>query len=213
MSATSPTDSDDTTLSPQDALRLLESEERAHGARLAAPVPAILLSWGVAWIGIYLLLWSAGGLLSLPAALAAAGGLLVAAVVVSAVLGARTGRGIRATPGAVFTGTVYGISWTLGILALGGIGFGLVANGMPAELLLLYAAVGYAFFSGFQWVIAGAIWHAVPSLVLGVWTVALAVAASFLGLPAALPLLGFGAGVPLLGLGIAQAVRARRGAA
>lgn len=200
----------DPTLSPHEAMRLVEREQRAHDARVAAPVPAILLTWGIAWPAIYLLLWAGGWALPLAPAVAAAAVVLLVAVVLSAVLGARTGRGIRPTADTVFTGTVYGVSWTLGILALAGIGWGLVVNGMPTSLVLLYAAVAYAFLSGFQFVIAAAIWHAVPSLVLGVWIVALAVAAAFLGTPAGLLLLAIGGGLPLLGLAIAQTVRSRR---
>lgn len=210
MSAT--TDHSDPILSPSEAMRLVEREQRAHDARLAAPVPAILLTWGIAWPAIYLLLWAGGSAVPLPAAVTAAAGVLLVAVVLSAVLGARTGRGIRPTADAVFTGSVYGASWTLGILALAGIGWGLVINGMPTDLVLLYAAVAYAFLSGFQFVIAAAIWHAVPSLILGVWVVALAVAAAFLGVPAGLLLLAIGGGLPLLGLAIAQTIRSRRAA-
>src|SRR5690348_6592445 len=120
MSAT--TDHPEPALSPSDAMRLLEREQRAHDARIAAPVPAILLTWGLAWPAIYLLLWAGGWAIPLTAAVTAALAVLLVAVVLSAVLGARTGRGIRATPDAVFTGTVYGTSWTLGILGLAGIG-------------------------------------------------------------------------------------------
>src|SRR5690242_5747314 len=105
MSAT--TDHTDPVLSPSEAMRLVEREQRAHDARLAAPVPAILLTWGIAWPAIYLLLWAGGWAVPLPAAVTAAACVLLVAVVLSAVLGARTGRGIRPTADAVFTGTVY----------------------------------------------------------------------------------------------------------
>ena len=168
-------------LTPHDALRLIEKDDREHQARRSAPVPAILLTWGVAWILIYGALWAAGGPIPALGGSLAAVAVLVVAVIISGVLGARTGRGIRPSAHTAFTGAVYGSGWTIGILGLGLIGVGLHAQGMSDQLLLLYAAVGYAFVSGFQYVMAAAIWHAVPSLLLGVWTVVLAAASAVLG--------------------------------
>lgn len=86
MSAT--TDHTESVLTPGEAMRFVEREQRAHDARMAAPVPAILLTWGIAWPAIYLLLWAGGWAMPLPGAIAAAVG---AVAVVAAFLGTPAG--------------------------------------------------------------------------------------------------------------------------
>lgn len=210
-----PLDTPATELDPAEALRLLEREQRAFGASIGAAVPAILIAWGIAWTVAFGALWLIDGLapgFSIPAGVAgvAAGVLIVAAIVLSAILGARGLRGIRSTPATAFTGTVYGASWTIAIVALTAIGLGLVAGGMAPELLWLFYPSAYAFLTGFQYVVAAAIWQAVPSLVMGVWLCAAAAIAPFLGQPGNLLFLAVAGGPPFLAVGIAQLVRTRK---
>ena len=174
---------------PAEMLAMLRGEQDRVNRRLAALVPWILLTWGLCWLIGFLALWGIDGAkpafsLPLPFAVTVFVVLMVASLAISGILGARSQRGIRTSPESAFTGTVYGITWTVAFIALVVFGAALSFNGMPRELLNIYYPTGSAVLVGLLYMIAGAIWQAKPALWLGVWTLVVALAAPFFGYPA-----------------------------
>ncbi len=115
-----PDPDDDDALDPAAMLDLLEQQQRTVSRRMAGYVPAILGAWGIAWLVGFGLLWVIDGArpafaVPLPVAVVGFIVLMVAALAVAAVLGALSGRGIRTTPAAAFTGVVYGLTWPVGL--------------------------------------------------------------------------------------------------
>jgi hypothetical protein len=195
-------------------LALVDDQRRSVERQMAAFVPFIVTAWGLAWLIGFGALWLMQGLAPafwLPPSVAYSifGVCIVAAIALSAVLGARSGRGLRGNRGDAFTGIVYGCAWWVGSIAIVGLGQGLYANGMSAELAAIYYPVGFVAFAGVMYVLAAAIWRAVPMLVVGVWTVLVAVAAPFFGDPSHYLVLALGGGLAFLALGVASFVRLR----
>lgn len=182
---------DDTRDDPRDVAAMLEivrSEQDRMSRRLAAGVPVILLAWGLAWFVGFLLLWMIDGTrpaFAIPVAVAAVAFavLMAGALVVSAVMGARMGRGIRQAPGAAWTGIVFGLTWPIGFLAITALGRALVVNGMPPELGSIYYPTSATIFVGIMYVLAGGIWRNWQSIAMGAWILVVAAVAPFFGYP------------------------------
>jgi hypothetical protein len=175
-------------LDPAAMLALVEEQQSAVGRKIASQIPWILFAWAVAWGAGFMALWLIDGAepaFSIPWQLGAViyAGLLVAAVVVSAIIGSRAGRGIRNSPSAAFTGTVYGITCSVGFIAMYVFGVALVRNGMPLELQFIYYPVASTLLVGIMYLVAGAIWHGVPMIVLGGWVILVALVSPFFGYP------------------------------
>ena len=182
---------DDTRDDPREVAAMLElvrSEQDRMTRRLAAGVPVILLAWGLAWSVGFLLLWMIDGAqpaFAIPVAVAAVAFavLMAGALVVSAVVGARMGRGIRQAPGAAWTGIVFGLTWPVGFLAIVALGRALVVNGMPPELGSIYYPTSATMFVGIMYVLAGGIWRNWQSIAMGAWILLVAAVAPFFGYP------------------------------
>lgn len=202
-------------LSPERMLALLDDQRKSVEGQMASFVPGLVTAWGVAWLLGFGALWLIDGLkpafsLPLPWAIGIFVVLLGAAIAISTVLGIRSGRGIRGNSAAAFTGMVYGMTWMLGSLAIFGFAQGLIFNGMDRDLANLFYPIAFVLFAGIMYVISGAIWHAVPMIVLGVWTVIVAIAALFFGYPTHYLVLAIGGGVAYLLLGILSFVHLAR---
>lgn len=179
---------EDSPLDPAGMLALVQNQQQDVQRRMARFVPWILLSWAVAWGGGFGMLWLIDGArpeISVPVEVAAPvfAVLMVIAGVASGVLGARSGRGIRTSKAAAFTGTVYGVTWSVGFVALFVLGSALSYNGMPQELLNIYYPAVSLIFVGIMYLLAGAIWHAVPAVVMGGCIVLIAAIGPFFGYP------------------------------
>lgn len=179
---------DDTPLSPEQMLALVRDQQRSVAGQRGAFVHWILLAWGVAWLLGFGALWlAAGGWpgVALPVQIAAPvfAGLLIAAGVLSAVLGILSDRGVRDEEGA-FAGVIYGQLWWIGGIAVFVMGQALVFNGMHQSLLGVFYPAAFIFFAGVMYVMAGVIWRAVPMVILGAWSIFLSAVAPFLGMPA-----------------------------
>lgn len=190
---------DDAPLPPAQMLALAEGQQRQVAARTAAFVPWLLAAWGIAWLVGFVVLWlDAGRHPEDPVPTLAAGftfaALLIAAGVLSTVLGARSGRGLRGTKRSAFTGIVYGNTWWLGSIAIWVIGQGLVQHGMPDALLVTFYPSAFILFSGVMYLAAGLIWPAAPMLVLGIWSVILAAVGAVLPHPTAFLVYGIAGG-------------------
>ncbi|WP_214466537.1 hypothetical protein [Microbacterium flavescens] len=173
---------------PADMLALLERQQDSMTRQLAAFVPWILLAWGIAWFVGFGLLWLIDGAkpgysVPLPVAVVVFIALMAGALVASGVLGARSQRGIRSTPQAGFTGSVFGVTWVVGFVSLMVFGSALIANGMPRELANIFYPTGSVLFVGIMYMIAGAIWQARPALWMGGWIVVVALVAPYFGYP------------------------------
>src|SRR5690606_2047437 len=110
-------------------------------------------------------------------------GLLVAAGVLSAILGIRSDRGVKASRANAFTGIVYGNTWWVGSVAIWLSGLTLVRFGMDEKLLGLFYPVLFIVFAGIMYIFAAVLWQAVPMLVLGLWSIATAIVGPLAGMP------------------------------
>ena len=205
----------DTALTPEAMLTLLEDQRRSVEGQIASFVPAIILSWGITWLVGFGALWLIDGLrpafaLPLPVAVTIFVVLLAGSIVLSAVMGARSGRGLRGNSDDAFQGTVYGATWTIGSIAIYVFALGLTANGMDRELANIYYPVAFVLFTGIMYILSAAMWRAIPMLILGVWTIVVGLAAPFVGYPTHYLLLAVGGGVGFLVLAVASYIHLAR---
>ncbi|WP_419819412.1 hypothetical protein [Glaciibacter flavus] len=201
-------------LTPAQMLGLLQDQQRSVQGQLGGFVPVIMLTWGIAWLLGFGALWLIDGArpgfaLPLGAAIAVFCVLLAVAIAVSTVLGIRSSHGIRSTRAAAFTGAVYGCTWWVGCLGIAALGGGLVSAGMSPAVANLFYPSAYVMFSGVMFIVAGAIWQAVPSVVLGGWTVLIAAVAPYFGYPTHYLFLAIAGGVGFLALGAASLAHLR----
>lgn len=206
---------DDQPLDPEQMLALLEDQRRSVEGQVASFVPMILLTWGIAWLFGFAALWLIDGLkpaFSIPLTLAVTifVVLLAIAIAVSAILGFRSGRGMRGNTGDAFQGIVYGLTWAIGAIAILVFGQGLYVNGMSRDLANIYYPVAFVIFAGIMYVISGAMWRAIPALILGLWTILVGLAAPFFGYPTHYLVLSIAGGVGLLVLAIASFIHLAR---
>ncbi|HRN29689.1 MAG TPA: hypothetical protein PK890_08325, partial [Terrimesophilobacter sp.] len=142
---TSPdTGHEDAPLDPAEALALAEHQQRAVGLSFVKPVAWLYTIWGVAWLVGFGLLWLGHSTEWMPWIVAGPGfGVLITgAIVASAIIGSRIGRGVQGSSD--FQGIVYGISWPITGLAFGFVGAGLISQGLSTELASLYFPSAYA---------------------------------------------------------------------
>lgn len=212
---TSRTPDDEQPLDPAGMLDVLERQQRAVDHAWMRPVAGLYSIWGAAWLGGFLLLWSASGAVAeqvrVPAVAAGIGfaALVVAAVVGSAVLGARMGRGVRGP--SQFQGAVYGLSWPLTGAAFGAVGYGLLANGMPRDLFSLYYPAAFALMAGTLYIAGAALWSDRSQLVLGIAILVVGSSAPFFGTPTNYLVMALGGGGAFLIAALVFAMRLRRG--
>jgi hypothetical protein len=213
--ATGSSDSEvDEPLDPAAMYALLQNQQRSAQIQMGDFVWLITFSWGVTWLVGFGALWLIDGVdgfaLPVPVAVTVFIATLVASGLLSAWLGFRSGRGMRGNGAAAFTGTVYGITWAVGSTAIAILGGGLRAQGMAADLAAYYYPCAYVLFAGIMYVLAGAIWQAVPSLVGGLWLVVVAVAAAFVPYPNHYLFLALAGGLAFLALSAFGALQQRR---
>jgi hypothetical protein len=181
------TPDDDAPLDPAAMLALSERQLGRMDAIATRPVAVMLGTWGIAWLAGFFVLWSgypqSHSPLSIPLPLAAVifSVLIVAAIVLSAIVGARIGRGTRGA--SRFSGLIYGITWPIAGAAVALLGVGLSHNGMPADLTLIYYPAAYSLMVGLLYLAGAALWRAPVQLILGVWILAVGTAAPFAGAP------------------------------
>jgi len=169
-------------------LALYNDQQRAVAAKMGGFIPGIMAGWGGAWLVGFTALWLIDGLkpaFSLPIGLAIGIfiGVLVIAIGISIWLGVRSSRGVKSGSANAFSGTVYGVTWSVGSIAIGAIGAALIQNGLGSDLANLFYPSIYVFFVGIMYVMAGAIWQAIPSVIVGGWLVVIAAVAPFIGYP------------------------------
>ncbi|MEP6481794.1 MAG: hypothetical protein ABJA94_07290 [Rhodoglobus sp.] len=178
----------DSPLDPAAMLALVEREQSGIPRQMARRVPWILLAWGLAWFFGFGMLWLIDGAkpwfsVPLPVGVITFAALLAAATAVSAKIGSGVSRGIRTNRAAAFTGTVFGITSFAGFIAVYIFAIGLSVNGMPESLQAIYFPTAIGIIIGLTYLFAGAIWHAVPSVVMGGLLLVVALIAPFFGYP------------------------------
>jgi hypothetical protein len=209
----------DAPLDPAAMYALLQNQQRSVETQINGFVPYITLGWGLTWLIGFGALWLIDGArpaFALP--LGAAIGIFVFCVLgtgaLSAWLGIRSGRGMRSNSAAAMTGAFYGVTWSVGATAIAVLGGALHRQGMTAELANFFYPTAYVMFAGIMYMISGAIWHAVPSFVAGIWLVVIAAVAPFVGYPHHYLFLALAGGLAFIGLSVGAFVqrgRLRRG--
>jgi hypothetical protein len=208
--------SEDSPLSPAEMLALLDDEQSSVQRKIARDVPWILFSWGAVYLLGYGALWLIDGLrpafaLPLPVSVAIFVVLLVGAIIVSAILGSRTGRGRKASSSAAFTGAVYGITGNAGFFAMYIFALALSANGMPEALKPIFFPTAIGIITAVMFLVAGAIWHAVPSVVMGGAILLVSLIAPFFGYPTHYLIFAIAGGAVFFGGAISLAMYTRGG--
>ena len=90
---------------------------------------------------------------------------------------------------------------------------GLAANGMSFELQTIFFPTGMAIIVGLMYLVAGAIWHSVITVIMGGSMLAVALIAPFFGYPSHYLFLGIAGSVVFFAGALAVARFARGGAA
>jgi hypothetical protein len=200
-----------TELGAAEALAILEQQQRSVSTQMSSFVPGMTAVWGGAWLlGFGALFAQAVSGFPLWIAVTVFVALLVAAGLLSMVLGIRSNRGIRATRQSAFSGTVYGVTWSFGSVALAAIGGGLAHNGMSGELASHFYPTIFLFFIGIMYILAGAVWPNVYTVVTGGVLVVVAVAALFIAAPFHLLFLALAAGGSFFVLAIVHGLAQKR---
>jgi len=188
MSKPEITDQGDAPLDPAAMYALLQNQQSSIAREMGAFVPVMAAVWGVGWIISFVALWLVDGLkpaFSLPLPVAAI--IFIASMVIAGVIsiaaGVRSNRGLQVSAESKFTGTVYGVTWSVGSTALAVFGAGLFYNGMSGELANFFYPSAYVFFVGIMYLLAGAIWHEIACVWAGAAIVAVAVIAPFIPFP------------------------------
>jgi len=123
--------------------------------------------------------------------------------------GMRTGRGIRTNRTAAFTGTVFGIASFAGFVAIYIFAVGLSVNGMDQRLEPIFFPTGMGIMIGITYLFAGAIWRAVPAVVMGGLLLVVALVAPFFGYPNNYLFFAFAGGAVFLGGALSVALYSR----
>lgn len=178
---------DDAPLDPAAMLALSERQLGRMDSIATRPVAIMLTTWAVAWLVGFFVLWSgypqSHSPLSvpLPVATAVFTLLIAGAIVLSATVGVRISRGIRGA--SRFSGLVYGLTWPISGTAFWLLGVGLLHNGMPVDLTLIFFPAGYSLMVGLLYLAGAALWRAPVQLILGLWILTVGLAAPFAGFP------------------------------
>ena len=180
------TNHDDSPLDPAAMLALSAAQQQRVSTTFLRPVFMMLGAWGVAYLVGFLALWfalepNAPFALPLPIAGPLFGILIAGAIVASIVIGSRMSRGIRGS--SVFSGAVYGWTWSIASFAVFLIGQALFNAGMPVELSMLYYPTLYSLMAGILYLAGAALWNSRSQLFLGLWIIIVSVASSFAGVP------------------------------
>jgi hypothetical protein len=181
------TDLDEPMSDPQEMLALLEDQQRRVADAQIAPVVWLYFIWGVAWFVGFLALWSGDAdgnpWFTIPAGVATPLFivLLVISIASSAVIGVRINRGVRGISS--FSGTVYGLSWSVCGTAFGLLGTALISHGLSTDLANLYFPSGFALMCGTIYLGGAALWRDTSQLVLGLVMLVVGAVAPFAGSP------------------------------
>ncbi|MBP2181418.1 hypothetical protein [Amycolatopsis magusensis] len=198
-------------LSAQESLELIDRESAVVAKRLQGGSEHIGAMWAVLWFVAFLTfhlagqgwpgplfpLWVPGVVMTVLVGLGS---------VVSAVIGIRSGKGVKGTSSRA--GAMYGISWPLGFAALITVNLLLTAKGLPVELIGPLWAGSTMGLTGALCLAGGAMFRDTTFYGTGVVFLVTAVVAVLVGMDYQAAVMAFGG---LLGFGVPALVQRRRG--
>lgn len=202
-------DDDEPDIDPAGILRSID-DDRQRAQRALSPNATLLYAvWGVAWAIGFLAIFLAfvpvdAPLLPFGAAVATAAGVLVAAIVVSAVHSARRGSGSRGP--SVVQGAIYGNVFPVAFVLMGLLGWRLSAAGVDLDTMLSYWVAVSCLIVGVMFVTGAAMFNDRSQLVFGAWTLVVGLGSIALAPPFTL-LAGVAGGAGFLVLAVIQALR------
>ena len=167
--------------SAADALAIIEEGRSRTAAGLTPNLVLMYGVWGVAWmVGFGVSYVLSADLLDIPPALVITliAATFVSAVVISIVVGVRSGRGLRGP--SETTGTMYGISW---MIALTGLGLLLGGIQLPDDVAGLVYPASFVLLVGVMYLFGGTLWNDRLQYGLGIWLIVVAAMSTFLGNP------------------------------
>ncbi|MFP5068851.1 hypothetical protein ACLFMI_04175 [Pseudonocardia nantongensis] len=191
---------DEPPASAADAMAIIQSEQ----ARQEPNIGPYFLLWGAAWVFIGLAWFGAESEVWAPDVAGITTGVLVlAGCAVSAVLGARMGRGV-AGPSSRF-GAMYGFGWFAAMAGTGALAAVLATTAGEAGADLIPAL--FVFVVGVMYTVTGAFHRCIPDYALGLVVQAVAVTTAFTPGPWNTLVMGIGGGGALVAMGIYRGVR------
>jgi hypothetical protein len=176
----------DDPLTAGESLALIERQHQEAQRRLVPNVALFFGPWGVAYLlgfGSIFLTYPTALPIRLAgwAAAVVTAVLFASAVVITAVTGARAGRGLRGPSQAA--GIMYGWSWTLGFSALTAVNLGVTRLGLPDEAVTLLWSGSSLLLVGVLYLGGGALFQDRFQYGLGVWMLVSGACSVFAGVP------------------------------
>jgi len=176
----------DDPLSAGESLALIERQHQQAQRGLEPNVVLFFGPWGVAYLfgfGAIFLTYPTALPIRLAgwAAAVVTAILFASAVVITAVTGARAGRGLRGPSQAA--GIMYGWSWTLGFSALTAVNLGVTRLGLPDEAVTLLWSGSSLLLVGVLYLGGGALFQDRFQYGLGVWMLVSGACSVFAGVP------------------------------
>lgn len=207
------TTADDAPMAPAEMLALTRRQEARVEDFFQTPTIAIVLTWGVAWTVGFLALWGASDASPVAIPPVTAGilftVLMVAGIVVSAIIGSRTGAGIRGPQRA--QGMIYGITWAVACTAVPILSGALFRAGMTDAVAALFFPAAYSIVVGILYLFGAALFSDRSMIVIGGWILLVGVVAPYVGTPGNYLVMALAGGGAFLVYGVALLVaRARR---
>lgn len=198
-------------LSAAESLALIEQQRSRVDRDLDVNVALLYGAWGVAWTlgfaSFYLIgsgevdaPWWAAGLLNF--------GLLGAAIAVTSVHSARVARGVRGVSAEI--GTMYGLAWTLGFVAMAAVNVGLTRLGLTDEQVAALWPAASLLVVGLLYLAGGALWRDRFQYGLGIWILVTDAVSVFAGVPGNYLVLSIAGGGGFLAAAAWFGVRRRR---
>lgn len=191
--ATDPTATDDAPLDPAESLRIIAAQQdKVRSTEVDGRV--LFGLWGAAWLVGYLALYlTANGTLGggrttpegvltpSPLAYSVFALLIAGAMAATIVYSIRAGTGVQGVTAR--TGVMYGWSWCIGFIGMSVIIGGLAKAGASDEVIVLAANALACLVVGIMYLAGGALWQDTRQYVLGIWIIAVAAVALYVGLP------------------------------
>ena len=163
---------EDETMDARAAAVLMQETRARTREALQVRLPPMYAAWGVAWLaGIGVMWLSVRAQRPYRGPSAAAVGLLaaliVAAIVVSVVISARSARGVHGP--SVLQRRIYGLSWPIGFASLFAIESSLAGHGASAAVMGIIGAAGPVLVTSLIYLVGAAMWLDRSMFALGAW--------------------------------------------
>ncbi|WP_248959102.1 hypothetical protein [Sphaerisporangium perillae] len=208
---------DERALSPEEMLRIIESQRAVTARRLGGDPPVFYVVWGLAWLvgfGAFFLHYGLSGRSYAPISVGSATAILFAAMALAIAITSYVGwkqnsqvRGVSQD-----RATMYGLSWFFAFFGMGIIGSHFDKVLPPAESGLLWASLSVWIVS-ILFMAGAAVWRQPAMFFVGVWIAAV----NMVGVPAGpgwhALLVSAGVGGGFIAIGAVLRVRLRPGKA